>query len=54
MHGMSMQKPETANKTTDVNVTSYKDKDHILTRDLQRHFQNVRSTINTKHMYDIS
>lgn len=54
MHGISIQNPETANKKMDVNVTSYKDKDHILTRDLQRHFQNVRSTINTKHMYDIS
>ena len=51
MHGMSMQKPETANKTTDVNVTSYKDKDHILTRDLRHHFQNVKSIINTKHIY---
>ncbi|KAG4931928.1 Cytochrome b561 and DOMON domain-containing protein [Glycine soja] len=45
MHGMSMQKPETANKTTDVNVTSYKDKDHILTRDLRHHFQNVHEIL---------
>ncbi|XP_029129022.1 cytochrome b561 and DOMON domain-containing protein At4g12980-like [Cajanus cajan] len=43
MHGIGTprQTPETANKTTDVNVISYKDKGHILTRDHQRHFQNV-------------
>ncbi|RDY14575.1 Cytochrome b561 and DOMON domain-containing protein, partial [Mucuna pruriens] len=40
-HGTPLQRPETANKTTDVNVTSYKDKGHILTRDHQHHFKNV-------------
>ncbi|TKY53987.1 Cytochrome b561 and DOMON domain-containing protein [Spatholobus suberectus] len=41
MHVTPRQIPETDNKTTDVNVISYKDKGHILTRHHQRYFQNV-------------